>query len=65
MFNALENSFFSLDLGGSNLLLPLEFIFEKPTKLGVGRTVFMLTDGGISNTLEVVDFVRRNSYTTR
>jgi len=53
------------DLGGSNLLLPLEFIFEKPTKLGVGRTVFMLTDGGISNTLEVVDFVRRNSYTTR
>ena len=53
------------DLGGSNLLLPLEFIFEKPTKLGVGRTVFMLTDGGISNTSEVVDFVRRNSYTTR
>lgn len=53
------------DLGGSNLLLPLEFIFEKPKKLGVGRTVFMLTDGGISNTVEVVDFVRRNSYTTR
>lgn len=53
------------DLGGSNLLLPLEFIFEKPTRLGVGRTVFMLTDGSISNTLEVVDFVRRNSYTTR
>ena len=53
------------DLGGTNLLLPLEFIFEKPTKRGVGRTVFMVTDGGVSNTLEVVDFVRRNSHTTR
>ena len=53
------------DLGGSNLLLPLEFIFEKPTRHGTGRTVFMLTDGGVSNTVEVVDFVRRNSYTTR
>ena len=53
------------DLGGSNLLLPLEFIFEKPTKPGIGRTVFLLTDGGVSNTPEVVDFVRQNSYTTR
>ena len=53
------------DLGGSNLLLPLEFIFEKPIRPGTGRTVFMLTDGGVSNTVEVVDFVRRNSYTTR
>lgn len=53
------------DLGGSNLLLPLEFIFEKPIRPGTGRTVFMLTNGGVSNTVEVVDFVRRNSYTTR
>ena len=53
------------DLGGSNLLLPLEFIFEKPTRPGVNRTVFLLTDGGVSNTIEVVDLVRRNSYTTR
>lgn len=53
------------DLGGSNLLLPLEFIFEKPTRPGVGRTVFVITDGGVSNTVEVVDLVRRNSFTTR
>lgn len=53
------------DLGGTNLLLPLEFIFEKASKLGTPRIVFLMTDGGVSNTVEVVDLVRRNVHTTR
>ncbi|XP_032233740.2 von Willebrand factor A domain-containing protein 5B1 isoform X2 [Nematostella vectensis] len=53
------------DLGGTNLILPLEFIFNQPPKKGIPRFVFMLTDGGVSNTTEVIDFVRRNAYSTR
>lgn len=53
------------DLGGTNLILPLDFIFDQPRKNGVPRVIFMLTDGGVSNTLEVVDLVRKNSNNTR
>ena len=53
------------DLGGTDLILPLKFIFDQPRKPRVPRIVFLLTDGGISNTLQVVDLVRRNAHTTR
>lgn len=53
------------DLGGTNLILPLEFIFDQPSKRGRPRIVFLLTDGGVSNTLEVVDLVRKHSHTCR
>lgn len=53
------------DLGGTDLLLPLKFIFDQPRKARVPRIVFLVTDGGVSNTMQVIDLVRRNAYTTR
>lgn len=53
------------DLGGTNLILPLEFIFEQPSKRGRPRIVFLLTDGGVNNTLDVLDLVRKHSHTCR
>lgn len=53
------------DLGGTNLILPLEFIFEQPTKRGRPRVVFLITDGGVSNTLDVLDLVRKHAHTCR
>ena len=53
------------DLGGTNLLPPLRFIFEKATVPGTPRVVFLMTDGSVANTTEVVDFVRQNVHSTR
>ncbi|KAK3746543.1 hypothetical protein QZH41_005602 [Actinostola sp. cb2023] len=53
------------DLGGTNLILPLEFIFDQPSKRGRPRTIFLLTDGGVSNTLDVVDLIKKYSHSCR
>ncbi|XP_078615640.1 von Willebrand factor A domain-containing protein 5B1-like isoform X1 [Branchiostoma floridae x Branchiostoma japonicum] len=53
------------DLGGTNLLGPLEWIFSAPRPAGRPREVFILTDGAVSNTSRVIDLVRANSSHTR
>ncbi|KNC51829.1 von Willebrand domain-containing protein [Thecamonas trahens ATCC 50062] len=42
------------DLGGTELLSPLRTIFATPAMKGFNRQVFVLTDGQVSNTNEVI-----------
>ena len=39
------------DFGGTELLLPLQYVFNQPPiAAGYARQVFVLTDGAVSNT---------------
>lgn len=49
------------DLGGTELLSPLQHIFHQRTLPGLPRQVFVLTDGSVSNTQFCINEVSRNS----
>jgi Ca2+-binding EF-hand superfamily protein len=49
------------DLGGTELLAPLQQIFSWPVPCGFERRIVLLTDGQVSNTQQVLDLVRRNA----
>ena len=53
------------DRGGTEILAPLQWVFSQPVIAGYPRQVFLLTDGQIGNTQEVIAEVRRNANTTR
>ena len=48
------------DLGGTELLGPLQHIFKQPLLSGLPRQVFVLTDGSVSNTHACVQEVKNN-----
>lgn len=48
------------DLGGTELLGPLEHIFQQPFISGLPRQVFVLTDGSVSNTHACIAAVKKN-----
>ena len=54
------------DLGGTELLPPLKYVFNQPLLPGLPRQVFVLTDGSVSNTnaciLEVRNNVKHSRY---
>lgn len=52
-------------LGGTEILSPLKHIFSKEPVPGLARQVFLLTDGGVSNTTAVVKAVSDNAHNTR
>lgn len=51
-------------LGGTELLGPLHWIF-KAQRCSVPRQVFIITDGGVTNTTSVLRCVRKNRYQAR
>ena len=53
------------DLGGTELVWPLTFIFDQPVPKGYARQVFLLTDGSVSNTAQVLKLVKKHSTDTR
>eukprot|EP01137_Pigoraptor_chileana_P008384 Opistho-2@55134 len=53
------------DLGGTELLDPMQAILRRPQIKGYPRQVFVLTDGQISNTDQVIGLVTKHSDTTR
>lgn len=53
------------DLGGTELLKPLEHIFSLKSLPGLSRQVFVLTDGSVSNTERCIECVRKNGQTAR
>ena len=53
------------DLGGTEILNPLKHQLEKPPTPGYPRQVFLLTDGGVSNTEVVVYMVGKNTKYAR
>ncbi len=53
------------DLGGTEILLPLQNILRKPSVQDLPRQLFILTDGQVSNTEAVVELIRKHSDSTR
>lgn len=58
--NALDAS-----LGGTDILPPLRDILERPPAKNLPRQLFVLTDGEVNNTNEVLHYTRKNARTTR
>ncbi|XP_031572137.1 von Willebrand factor A domain-containing protein 5A-like [Actinia tenebrosa] len=53
------------DLGGTEILRPLQDVFSEPLIKGYPRQVFLLTDGEVGNTQQVIDLVARNAFKLR
>lgn len=53
------------DLNGTDLLPPLQSILSVTASERFPRQLILLTDGGISNTEETINYVRNHSNTTR
>ncbi|KYQ90516.1 type A von Willebrand factor domain-containing protein [Tieghemostelium lacteum] len=53
------------DLGGTNLLTPLEMIFKQTYDPIYPRQIFILTDGAVNKKLTLVEIVRQNYFSTR
>jgi len=55
----------SADLGGTELLHPLEWLQQHPPAQGRARQIFLLTDGEISNVDQVLDLCRSMASSAR
>ncbi|XP_069107146.1 von Willebrand factor A domain-containing protein 5A-like [Argopecten irradians] len=53
------------NLGGTEILQPLESLYAQPLHTATFRQVFLLTDGGVSNTNQVITLARKNANNTR
>ena len=53
------------DLGGTEILEPLKWVFSQPLMKGAPRQVFLLTDGGVGNTQQVIELVKKNASSAR
>ena len=53
------------DLGGTELLEPLTYIFQQNFLSGLSRQVFVLTDGSVSNTEACIDIAKKNDSVAR
>ncbi len=53
------------DMGGTELIGPLEYVFEQKTMSDIERQVFILTDGAVNNTDECIDLTKKNVHTSR
>jgi Ca-activated chloride channel family protein len=51
-------------LGGTDVLAPLADIYQKKISAGYRRDILLITDGEISNENEVMELVKRHTYTT-
>ena len=53
------------DLGGTELLTPLQYIFGMKPRSGYSRQVFVLTDGSVSNTSACIQQMENNVKSAR
>ncbi|XP_055369711.1 von Willebrand factor A domain-containing protein 5A-like isoform X2 [Betta splendens] len=53
------------DLGGTEILSPLQHIYNQPCITNQPRQLFVFTDGEVGNTKEVIDLVKKNSGSHR
>ena len=55
----------SADMGGTELLEPLQKVFSMRSKNGLPKQVFVLTDGGVLSTWAVIKEVKENVHVAR
>jgi uncharacterized protein YegL len=55
----------SANLGGTEILQPLQAIFGRSVSNGKNRQVFVLTDGEVTNTEQVIECCRQNAHNSR
>uniref|UniRef100_A0A4W3HRT9 von Willebrand factor A domain containing 5B2 n=1 Tax=Callorhinchus milii TaxID=7868 RepID=A0A4W3HRT9_CALMI len=48
------------DMGGTNILGALSWIFNQTVQRGYPRQLFILTDGSMGNTAKIIELVRKN-----
>ncbi|XP_076840489.1 von Willebrand factor A domain-containing protein 5B1 isoform X2 [Brachyhypopomus gauderio] len=53
------------DMGGTNILAPLDWVLRQPVQRGHPRQLFLLTDGAVSNTGKIISLVRSHAGFTR
>ncbi|XP_051518790.1 von Willebrand factor A domain-containing protein 5B1 [Myxocyprinus asiaticus] len=53
------------DMGGTNLLAPLNWVLRQPMQRGHPRLLFLLTDGAVTNTGKVIELLRSHARFTR
>ncbi|CAF1223287.1 unnamed protein product [Didymodactylos carnosus] len=53
------------DLGGTELYVPLQYVYDQKPQSNYSRQIFLLTDGEIENVSEVLGLCRKMSLTTR
>ena len=58
-------SSFSANMNGTNILQPLQETFSKPPDPNLPRSVFLLTDGAVSNKDAVINLVESNAKDVR
>ncbi len=52
----------SANLGGTEIFSPLSFIFDSTELLkNYPRNIFLITDGGVSDTKEVISLIEKNN----
>ena len=56
---------FEATMGGTQIYEPLLQIFNKPSIKGYPRSIFLLTDGAVANTQQVLRLITQNSDKTR
>lgn len=52
----------SANMGGTEIYNPLSFIFESQAIIpGIPRNIFLITDGGVTDTDSVLELIKRNA----
>ena len=52
---------FDADMGGTEIYTCLQDIYQRPLRKGYPRFIFLLTDGGVSNTSKVLDLIKSHN----
>lgn len=51
----------SADMGGTEIYQPLQVLLQEKVQEGYPRHIFLLTDGGVSNTQGVIRMVKKST----